>query len=177
MSTTYVALLRGINVGHAKRIAMADLRSMLEKLGYTDVKTLGQSGNVIVSAGKGKPEAMEKRISTAIKDTFGMDVVFMLRTAAELDEVVAANPFVGRDIPMSDLHVAFLSEDPPAAKVKALDHAAFAPDAFAFGKRAVYLRLPNGVMGSTLPDWDKALGVRATQRNWKTTTKLRELTR
>jgi len=75
------------------------------------------------------------------------------------------------------LHAAFLSAEPAAAKSAGIDHAAFLPDEFAFGKRVVYVRLPNGVMGSTLPDWDKVLGVRATQRNWNTTTKLRELIR
>jgi uncharacterized protein (DUF1697 family) len=177
MSVTYVALLRGINVGRAKRIAMADLRSMLETLGYTDVKTVGQSGNVVLSAGNGKPEAMEEKIATGIKSSFGMVVAVMLRTATELAAVVDENPFVKRGIPTGDLHVAFLSTNPSAAHLKALDAAAFAPDEFAFGKRAVYVRLPNGVMGSTLPDWDKVLGVRATQRNWNTTTKLRDLIR
>jgi uncharacterized protein (DUF1697 family) len=177
MSVTYVALLRGINVGRAKRIAMADLRGMLESLGYKDVATLGQSGNAIFSTGQGKPEAMEQKIATCIKTTFALDVAVMLRTAAELGTIVDANPFVARSIPTSDLHVAFLSADPPAKTSAALDHATFLPDEFAFGARAVYVRLPNGVMGSTLPDWDKVLGVRATQRNWNTTTKLRDLVR
>jgi uncharacterized protein (DUF1697 family) len=175
MSVTYVALLRGINVGRAKRIAMADLRSMLESLGYTDVATLGQSGNAIFSTGQHKAEAMEQKIAAGITTTFGMNVVVTLRTAAELAKVVDANPFVARNIPASDLHVAFLSAAPPAAKSAALDPASFLPDEFAFGTRVVYVRLPNGVMGSTLPDWDKVLGVRATQRNWNTTTKLRDL--
>jgi uncharacterized protein (DUF1697 family) len=175
MSVTYVALLRGINVGRAKRIAMADLRGMLETLGFTDVKTLGQSGNVIFSAGRDKPEAMEEKIAMGIKSSFGMVVAVMVRTAAELAVVVDENPFVKRGVPVTDLHVAFLSSNPSAAHVKALDAATFTPDEFAFGTRAVYVRLHNGVMGSTLPDWDKVLGVRATQRNWNTTTKLRDL--
>jgi uncharacterized protein (DUF1697 family) len=87
------------------------------------------------------------------------------------------NPFVARGVPATDLHVAFLSADPQAAKSAALDDAAFLPDEFALGKRVVYVRLPNGVMGSTLPDWEKVLGVRATQRNWNTTTKLCDLVR
>jgi uncharacterized protein (DUF1697 family) len=177
MSVTYVALLRGINVGRAKRIAMADLRGMLESLGYTDVATLGQSGNAIFSTGQGKADAMEQKIATCIKSTFAMDVAVMLRTAAELARVVDGNPFVARNIPTSDLHVAFLSATPPAAKLAALDQATFLPDEFEFGTRVVYVRLPNGVMASRLPDWDKVLGVRATQRNWNTTIKLRDLVR
>jgi uncharacterized protein (DUF1697 family) len=177
MSTTWVALLRGVNVGRAKRIAMVDLRGMLESLGYSDVITQGQSGNAIFSSGQGKAGPMEEEISARIKSTFGMNVVVMLRTADELAAVVDANPFVARNLPASDLHAVFLSADPPAATSAALDHSTFLPDEFVFGKRVIYVRLPNGVMGSTLPDWDKALGVRATQRNWNTTTKLRELMR
>jgi uncharacterized protein (DUF1697 family) len=177
MTVTYVALLRGINVGRAKRIAMADLRGMLESLGYSDVVTVGQSGNAIFSIGQGNAGAMEQKIATRIKGTFGMDVVVMLRTGAEVAKVVDDNPFVARGVPATDLHVAFLSADPQAAKSAALDDAAFLPDEFALGKRVVYVRLPNGVMGSTLPDWEKVLGVRATQRNWNTTTKLCDLVR
>ena len=74
-----------------------------------------------------------------------------------------------------ELHAAFLSAEPSTATTAGIDREAHLPDEFAFGKRVVYLRLPRGIMGSTLPDWDRVLGVRATQRNWRTTTKLRDL--
>jgi uncharacterized protein (DUF1697 family) len=177
MSTTWVALVRGINVGRAKRITMADLRTMLSSLGYEDVRTHGQSGNAIFSSGQRKAEFLEQAISSGIRATFGMDAAVLLRTATEFAGVVDANPFVKPGVPSTELHFAFLSADPAAAKIAGIDRDAFKPDEFALGKRVIYVRLPNGIMGSTLPDWERAFGVRATQRNWNTTTRLRDLIR
>ena len=156
--TTRIALLRGINVGRNKRIAMADLRAMLESLGYEDVRTHLQSGNAIFAGGKGKDAALEQEISAGIKETFGMEVAVMVRTAAEIAAVVDSNPFVARGVDSSELHATFVAAAPPAAKIAAVDREACAPDEFAVGDRVIYLRLRNGVMGSRLPDWDKVLG-------------------
>ena len=175
MSVIWVAMLRGINVGRAKRIAMSDVRRLLEELGCADVRTHGQSGNAIFSSEQRKAQGLEKKISTRIRSDFGMDVVVMLRTATEFVAAVESNPFVRRGVPLKDLHAAFLSAEPSTAKAAGIEHDAYLPDEFAFGKRVVYLRLPNGTMGSTLPDWDRVLGVRATQRNWNTTTRIRDL--
>ncbi len=174
MSTTRVALLRGINVGKAKRIAMADLRAMMESRGYAGVRTLGQSGNVLFTATH-PDAALEQEITASIKTTFGMQVAVLVRTGAAFSAAVNRNPFVARGVPATELHVCFLSATPTAAMIKAIDPDDCAPDEFVFGDRLIYIRLPNGVMGSTLPDWDRVLGVRATQRNWNTTTKLRDL--
>lgn len=175
MSTTWIALLRGINVGRNKRIAMADLRTMLESLGYTDVRTHLQSGNALFAAETKKAETLEHEISAGIKATFGMEVATMLRSASEFVKAVDANPFVTRGVDTVQLHATFLSAGPPAAKIAAVDCAACAPDEFAVGDRVIYMRLTNGVMGSRLPDWDRVLGVRATTRNWNTTIRLREM--
>jgi len=174
-ASKYVAFLRGINVGRAKRITMADLRTMLEALGCADVRTQGQSGNAIFVSEKRTPESLEQAISKRIRADVGMEVSVLTRTAGEFASVVDANPFVARGIAAGELHVAFLSAEPPRARVAGIDHDALLPDEFAFGKRVIYERLPNGVMGSTLPDWERALGVRATRRNWNTTTKLRDM--
>jgi uncharacterized protein (DUF1697 family) len=175
MTTTRVALLRGINVGRNKRIAMADLRAMLESLGYDDVRTHLQSGNAFFAAGAGKDSKLEQEISAAIKATFGMQVAVLVRTATELASVVDSNPFVARGIDTSELHATFVAAAPAASKIAAVDRDACAPDEFAVGDRVIYLRLRNGVMGSRLPDWDKVLGIRTTTRNWNTTTRLREM--
>ena len=175
MTMTRVALLRGINVGRNKRIAMADLRAMLESLGYQDIRTHLQSGNAIFVAGKGKDAALEQEISAAIKTTFGMEVAVLVRTAAELASVVDSNPFITRGADTSELHATFVAAAPPVAKIAAVDRDACAPDEFAVGDRVIYLRLRNGVMGSRLPDFDKVLGLRTTTRNWNTTTRLREM--
>jgi uncharacterized protein (DUF1697 family) len=175
MSTTWVALVRGINVGRAKRIAMPELRAMLASLGYADVRTHGQSGNAIFTSGQRRAGVLEREISSAIRASFAMDASVLVRTAAEFMAAVDANPFVARGAPSSELHLCFLDAQPVAAKMRGVDRDAYKPDEFAFGKRVVYVRLPNGNMGSTLPDWERTLGVRATQRNWNTTTKLRDL--
>lgn len=173
---TRIALLRGINVGRNKRIAMADLRGMLESLGYDDVRTHLQSGNAIFVAGARKDETLEQEISSGIKATFGMDVAVLVRTAAELASVVDSNPFIARGAGADELHATFVASAPPAAKIAGVDRDACEPDEFAVGDRVIYLRLRNGVMGSRLPDWDRVLGVRTTTRNWNTTTRLRAMT-
>jgi uncharacterized protein (DUF1697 family) len=175
MSVTWVALLRGINVGRAKRITMADLRTALEALGCVDVRTHGQSGNAIFASAKRKPETLEQEISRRILSDFGMEVSVLLRIAPEFASVVDANPFVARGVASTELHVAFLSAEPAKARLAGIDHDALLPDEFAFGTLVIYERLPNGVMGSSLPDWERALGVRATRRNWNTATRLRDL--
>jgi uncharacterized protein (DUF1697 family) len=175
MTTTWVALLRGINVGRNKRIAMSELRTMLASLGYADIRTHLQSGNAIFSAERRKPESLEQELSAGIKKAFGMDVAVLVRTAAELASVVDANPFVSQGVDARELHATFLAAAPVAARTAAVDRAAGAPDEFAFGTRVIYLRLRNGVMGSRLPDWDTVLGLRTTTRNWNTTTRLRDL--
>ncbi len=82
--------------------------------------------------------------------------------------------FAARGVAPGELHVAFLSAEPASAKRAGVDRNAFQPDEFAL-ERVIHVRFPNGVMGSTLPDWERALGVRVTQRNWNTSTKLRDL--
>jgi uncharacterized protein (DUF1697 family) len=173
--TTWVALFRGINVGRNKRIAMSELRTMLMSLGYAGIRTHLQSGNAIFSAQGRKPESLEHELSAGIRNTFGMDVGVMVRTAAELAAAVDANPFVARGVDTRELHATFLAAAPAAAKLAAVDRDACAPDEFVAGKRVIYVRLRNGVMGSRLPDWDKLLGMRTTTRNWNTTTRLRDL--
>jgi len=172
---TWVALLRGINVGRNKRVAMSDLRALLEALGYQDVRTHLQSGNAIFTTDRATASELEQQIAERIKKDLDMDVSVLVRSAAELTRVVATNPFVAKGTPATELHVVFLSGNPPSGKTASVDHDAFAPDQFEFGERVIYVRLPGGVMGSRLPDWERLLGLRATTRNWNTVTRLRDL--
>jgi uncharacterized protein (DUF1697 family) len=174
--TRWVALLRGVNVGPHKRIAMADLRALLEGVGYDDVRTLLQSGNALFTAG-GSASTHEKKISAAIEKTLGLEVSVLVRTGAEVTAVASGNPFVERRVPTKELSVAFLSKAPSAAKVEALldRRTEFAPDDVEAGDRALYLRQPNGVIKTRIPDLDRALGVTATARNWNTVSKLVDL--
>jgi uncharacterized protein (DUF1697 family) len=169
--TAYVALLRGINVGGNKKVAMADLRSLLGGLGYENVKTHLNSGNAVFTA-TGKAATLEKDISAAIDRVLGMDVKVIVRSAAQLDTVVKKLPFKGDT---KSVAAVFLAGQPPAAKVKEHSPEAYAPNEFAFGDKVVYIRQPNGFAGSTLPDWHKVLGVTATARKWSVVTKLQEM--
>jgi len=171
---TYVALLRGINVGKNKRIAMAELRELLTKLGYGDVKTLLQSGNAVFTASAAKPEALERRIKKAIADRFGFDVSVMVRTASELATVVEANPIPEAVSEPSKFLVAFLSAKPAASTIRGIDPVAFLPEQFAVVGRELYLWCRNGINDSKLFAVlnDKGLGVTSTARNWNTVTKL-----
>ncbi|MGH9119213.1 MAG: DUF1697 domain-containing protein [Acidimicrobiales bacterium] len=171
--TTWVALLRGINLGRARRVAMADLRALLEGLGYGEVRTLLQSGNAVFT-GTGPAGKLETSIEREIEKELGLRVTVMVRSAAQLRKIVAANPFAGQTTDPKQLHVVFLSAPPSAASLDALDPDEYAPDEYAVGDRVIYLRLPNGVAGSRFP-WDRSLNVDTTMRNWNTTTKLAEL--
>lgn len=172
---TYIALLRGINVGKAKRIGMADLRELLTGLGYGDVQTLLQSGNAVFTAPRSKPEAIEQKIKNAIAKRLGFDVSVIVRTHEDLVKVVAGNPFPQHvEDGGAKLHVSFLSERPKAAALAGIDLSSFAPEEVILDGRHLYLWLADGVAESKMLKvlTDKRLGVAATARNWNTVAKL-----
>lgn len=170
-----IVLLRGINVGAAKRIAMADLRELLTELGHTDVVTVLQSGNVVVTSQTG-PKATEKAVRAAIIERFGFDVAVLVRTSAELAAAIGADPF-GAAAPDGSKHLlGFLSGPPEAGAIDAvLDRHDDGNLRFEGGH--LYLWCPNGVLKSPFAsvDWKRELGVDVTMRNWNTVTKLAAL--
>lgn len=174
--TRFVALLRGVNLGPNKRIAMADLRRIVDELGYGNVATYVQSGNAVFDA-TGAAATHEQRIEMAIQDDLALSTKVLVRTGAELKAIVKANPFAAqakRD--PTKVHVGFLSAQAPKAKFAAVDVASFAPDEVTVGKRVLYLHLPDGMAGSRIKvDWRKALGVEITVRNWRTVENLAKL--
>jgi uncharacterized protein (DUF1697 family) len=176
--TSLVVLLRGINLGASRRIAMADLRAMLEDMGYEDVRTVLQSGNVVLTADDA-PNAVGRAIEGRIRTDFGMDVDAMVRTAAELADVVEADPLAGVATDGSKSVVIFLSAEPDPAAVAALGEEDFAPEEFRARGRELYAWCPNGLQKSPVV---KALTERltpptgsATARNWNTVVKLHGL--
>ncbi len=173
-TTTWVALLRGINVGTAKRVAMADLRRLLESLGYADVRTLLNSGNAVFTS-PGPESAVARAVETAIAGELHMQVRVIVRSGSALAEVVAANPFAASGLDQKRLAVTFLDAEAPVARWRDIQADGYLPDRWAKGDRCVYLYLPNGFSGSNLPDFGKVLGVTATARNWATTTRLSAL--
>jgi uncharacterized protein (DUF1697 family) len=178
----YVALLRGINVGTAKQVAMADLKALFEALGYADVKTHLRSGQAVLTADDKAAASMATDIEDAITRTLGMSVSVVIRSRAELAAVIKANRLVTPDRDLSRLFCVFLSEPIKAADLSAMEPATYEPDQFvlARGGREIFLWLPDGMGTSKLGvvRWDRVTGHKglvATARNWRTTLKLLEL--
>ncbi|HEY3010433.1 MAG TPA: DUF1697 domain-containing protein [Micromonosporaceae bacterium] len=173
----YAVLLRGVNVAGNRKVAMADVRRVLESLGYADVSTYLQSGNAVISADKAKPDALERRIEKALASELGVDTRVLVRTHAELEAVIGANPFPAALAEPKFLHVVFLTADPTPAAVARMNPAAYAPDEIEFGDRAAYVRYARGQGRSKLTPavWNR-LGVAGTARNWNTVGALARLT-
>jgi uncharacterized protein (DUF1697 family) len=176
---TYAALLRAVNLGPNNRVPMGELRSSLAALGLEDVATYVQSGNAVFRAGGRGSDGLARCIERRIAADFGLDVAVLLRTRSELERIVGANPFLDREENPVRLHVAFMDRAPARGAVAELDPERSPPDAFAVRRREIYLHFPGGSGRSklTIGYFEKRLGVRATARNWKTVTKLLELTR
>jgi uncharacterized protein (DUF1697 family) len=170
--TRYVGLLRGVNLGGRNRLSMAELRTLAESLGYREVRTFIQSGNLVFSASKRVAPAV---LEAAIATRFGLEVPVVLRTGAELEAAVRANPFAEADL--SRLHVGFMAGPPAASALAGLERGPFLPEEFAVQGADVYLYLPEGVARTKLPRYlERRLGP-MTVRNWKTLGSLAELAR
>jgi uncharacterized protein (DUF1697 family) len=175
--TTYVALLRGINLGARNKVPMPALRSVVEALGHEDVRTYIQSGNVVFKSGWREVPGTAAALESAIAEEFGLRVAVVVRTQRDLQRVAGANPFLAAGADPSALHVVFLGSSPTKASVDALDPDRSPPDEFAVRKAEVYLHCPNGFGHSklSLDYFERILGGPATIRNWNTVTKLLEL--
>ncbi|MFN2451788.1 MAG: DUF1697 domain-containing protein [Candidatus Dormibacteria bacterium] len=174
MGNRLVALLRGINVGRAKRVGMADLRDLLGRLGYTDVATHLQSGNAIFTSSSAATAAVAERIEAAVAADLGVRCSVIVRTAAELDAVVAGNPMLDVVTDPTRHLVGFLSEAPPPAAVRSVTGRVAAPDVVRIRGREIYLWCPAGILNSAFArvKWDRELGTPVTMRNWATVTRL-----
>jgi uncharacterized protein (DUF1697 family) len=168
-----VALLRGVNVGPTTKVGMAPLREVFAGLGFTDIKTYVNSGNVAFSGRKASVTKVEKAIAAMC----GWEVPVVLRTQAELGEVLNANPLGAVASNASRYLVLFGDQAIDAKKAADLDPEALAPEAFAIRGREAYLWLPNGVQSSPLAKamTEKRFGVRLTGRNFRTVEKLASL--
>jgi uncharacterized protein (DUF1697 family) len=172
---THVALIRGINVGRAKRVAMADLRALLEDLGYGDVRTLLNSGNAVFAARDAKVGAAvaAARIEEALARKLGVVARVMVLTTGEVAAAVAGNPLIRDGKDPSRLLVAFLSRASDRKRLEPLLDREWAPEALGLGPRVVYLWCPAGVLASEVAKAvGGALGDSVTTRNWSTVTKL-----
>jgi uncharacterized protein (DUF1697 family) len=173
-----IALLRGINLGARNRVSMPELRELLTGLGHEDVKTLLQSGNIVLTSDE-TGEQLEQALETVIAKELGVESRVVVRTTRELAGVVKRDPFTGVADDPKRYQVSFLSAKPEAALVKALEAADVAPEQVAVSGREIYAWHPEGIQRSPLAKLltDSKLGVTATARNWNTVLKLLELAR
>ena len=175
--TTYIAMLRGINVGGNNMIKMEALRALVTGLGHAEVATYIQSGNVIFKSRVATPATVSRAIESQITTKFGMAIAVILRTREQLAGVVRDNPFLTRGTDPATLYVIFLKEAPDPARLARLDPQQVAPDECRVVGTEIYARYPNGYGRSKMTNtfFEGRLGVRGTARNWKTVTKLLEL--
>src|ERR1700756_2629878 len=173
----YIALLRGINVGAHKRTKMDELRASCEGLGFKKVKTLIQSGNIVLQAAKMPSASVSKKIEQRILTDFGFSVDVISRSHEEMSKIIRSNPFARQGLDGAKLHVVFLPDVPSPAAVKKLESLTLAADKVHVAGKEIYFYFPNGVSGSSL--WkhplDRVLGISATMRNWNTVNKLHEM--
>jgi uncharacterized protein (DUF1697 family) len=175
--TTYLALLRGINLGGRNKVAMADLRKLFVDLGHGDAKTYIQTGNVIFCSPSNEAPRLSKAIETRIAEDLGVPASVLLRTKNDIAHVIANGPFLGRTSDPAKLLVTFLAEEPDPARVTRLDKPAGETAEFEIAGREVYLHCPDGYGRTKLSNAyiERRLGVAATTRNWRVITKLSEL--
>ena len=171
--TRQIALLRAINLGSRRRVAMGDLRDLLTSLGYGDVRTLLQSGNVVLTSirsGKTLERELEKKLSAR----FAIDIEVLVRTRAQLAAVIERNPLADLADDPKRYHVTFLSAKPDATRERELAELDVAPEQFVVSGREIYAWHPDGLQRSRLAAAlsDSKLGVTGTSRNWNTITKL-----
>lgn len=167
--TTYVGLLRAVNVG-GRKLSMPELVRVTESVGGRDVRTYLQSGNVVFTGTK----KAASELSSALARACGFDVPVLLRTPAELDRLLSGQPFKA---PETELHVTFLEAGPAAGLAEAIDTTSHGDDRFVVAGQAVYLHCPDGYGRTKLNNtfWERKLKVVATTRNWRTVQALAEM--
>ena len=173
-----ICMLRGINVGAHNRVKMDDLKKVFTSLKLRDPQTYVQSGNVIFKTDERDLDKLRRNLETAIHKKFGFQSDAILRTAKDLREVIAQNPFAKRkDIHPSKLLVTFFSTDPGEAARKQARAIKCDPEELFIEGREAYIYFPNGAGRSKLnwPLIPKTLKVQGTARNWNSVTKMLEI--
>ncbi|HEY9182098.1 MAG TPA: DUF1697 domain-containing protein [Gammaproteobacteria bacterium] len=180
--TVYVSMLRAVNVGGTSVLKMDTLRAIYESMGLKDVRTLLASGNVVFRSGLKDRGKLVKRIVQEIERKVGLHVEVILRTLAEIADIVERGPVLSPRADMAKLHVMFLAGVPEAAAQAALGKwhkAAKLPEMLEMRGPEIYLYYPEGVGRSKLTNAviEAKLGTAGTARNWNTVTKLLEVGR
>ena len=171
---TYIAILRGINVSGRNMIKMDALRNMAEELGFKNVKTYIQSGNIIFKTAKTDCTQIAQTISVKIKAAFSFDVPVLVLTQNELEQIHVSNHFIiNQNKDINSLYVTFLSQKPNQSDIDRIT-GDYGGDVWVYADKAVYLCCPNGYGNTKLTNtfFEKKLKVIATTRNWKTVAEL-----
>ena len=176
--TTRIALLRAINVGGRNTVSMAELRDLLAELGFANVQSVLQSGNLVFDSRAGTPTRLESLLEQAAKDRLQLETAFFVRTAKEWAEIVAGNPFpdeAKRD--PAHLVVLVLKGAPDREHVTALEEAIVGREVIRAGGRHLYIVYPDGIGRTKLTNAlnEQKLGTQGTARNWNTVLKLASL--
>ena len=174
-----IAMLRGVNVG-GKTVPMERLRASFAALGFRQVKTCVQSGNVVFDVRNGSAAGLAGKIERQLRRDFGFAVPVFLKTSQEMRDIVKRNPFLADPaIDHSKLHVTFLSAAAPGTATTVLQPLAEKPEQFRIRSREIYLYCPNGYGRTRLANAaiEKKLSVAATTRNWRTVNALLALAR
>lgn len=175
---TYISLLRGINVLGHNQIKMADLKALVEELGFDEVRTYIQSGNILFSAPKAPVDKISSRIVKAIHRAYGFKVSNFLITPTELKRVIDRNPFLKkRGLDRSKLHVTLLSSAPKKLDLNKISDLPRGDEAYQCLGTAIYLYCPHGYGRTKLSNniLERLLGATCTTRNWRTICTLYEM--
>ena len=173
---TYIALLRGINVGGNNSLPMKDLVAALESAGARDVATYIQSGNAVFRSEEQDASLLAEGIRAAIGDRHGFEPRVLVLTSEEMEEAVRSNPFPEAESEPKTLHLYFLAVTPERPDLDALERIKGERERFVLSDGVFYLHAPEGIGRSKLAaNAEKLLGVPATARNWRTVRKVLEM--
>ncbi len=175
----YIVLLRGINVGTGRKVPMADLKVLCEKLGLVNVQSYIQSGNLVFELTNPEPiKALEQRLHQVFSETFGFDIPVIIRTTHEWADSIARNPFL-REIDGDEgrLYLTFLQNEPSSETLEKIKGLQYLPDRYEIIGKDVFIFCANGYGRTKITNdfFEKKLKVSATTRNWKTVMKLYEM--
>ena len=175
---TYITFLRGVNMTGHNIIKMTSLSNMLRKIGYADVETYIQSGNIVFTCHNSNRDKVSSIIKNAILAEFNLDIAVITRTLDDLMKIISANPFLKEPgFDPSKMAVLFLELKPSFAQIQKVDGIDYPPDKFYINDSEIYVYCPNGFGKTKLYTnfFETKMKVTGTARNWRTVIKLQEM--
>jgi len=174
--STWIALLRGVNVLGHRKLPMGELVAELEKLGLSDVRTYIQSGNVVFRSRRKKASALSAQIAKTIRSSHGFEPRVMVLSLEALRDAVARNPYPTADDKPTSVHLFFMDAPPTHPDLEAIEAVRKGREEYVLDGNVFYLRTPDGFGDSKLAQRaERLLGVPATARNWRSVTKILEM--